>query len=175
MDNDPNLNNDMDDDELNEEMMEEFDFDDDYEDEANAMPGDRVLETIENNIDHMLDVASVEAVYGTPIKQRDTLIIPAAEVSAYMGFGMGVGSSGQDTESGESGGEGGGGGGGGFSLSRPVAVIVSGPDGVRVEPVVDATKIALAGITAGAFIFGMLARLGKMRRSFKALERNLTR
>jgi uncharacterized spore protein YtfJ len=88
-----------------------------------------------------------------------------------MGFGMGVGSGGSDEQTGE----GGGGGGGGFSLSRPVAVIVSGPDGVRVEPVIDATKIALAALTAGAFIIGMVGRLGRMRRTFKAMQKDLTR
>lgn len=174
MDNDPNFSDEMGDNGFDEETIEDYDFDD-FDDDIDELPGDRLLETIENNIDHMLDVASVEAVYGTPIKQRDTLIIPAAEVSAYMGFGAGVGSGSQGNEAGDNVGEGGGGGGGGFSLSRPVAVIISGPNGVRVEPVVDATKIALTGITAGAFIFSMLARIGRMRSSFKSLERELTR
>lgn len=45
------------------------------------------------------------------------------------------------------GGEGVGGGGGGFSTGRPVAAISIGPDGVHVEPIVDATKVALAFFT----------------------------
>jgi hypothetical protein len=42
---------------------------------------------------------------------------------------------------------------------RPVAAIVVTPDAVYVEPVVDATKIALAGLTTGAFIIYWLFRL----------------
>ncbi len=47
-----------------------------------------------------------------------------------------------------------GGGGGGFAQSRPVAVIVIDRDGVRVEPVVDVTKLGLAALTVfGSFLF----------------------
>lgn len=77
-----------------------------------------------------------------------------------MGFGYGLGG-GTDTRpaaeepSGEKGAEdtpiaatssggGGGGGGGGVSYERPVAVITIGPDGVKVQPVLDPTKIGLA-------------------------------
>jgi uncharacterized spore protein YtfJ len=56
-------------------------------------------------------------------------------------------------------GGGGGGGGGGRVLSRPVAIIIASPDNVRVEPVVDVTKISLAALTAGGFILGMLLRM----------------
>jgi hypothetical protein len=44
---------------------------------------------------------------------------------------------------------------------------------VRVEPVIDLTKIALAGITAAAFALGMLARLRNLRRNYEAIERKL--
>jgi uncharacterized spore protein YtfJ len=43
-------------------------------------------------------------------------------------------------------GAGGGGGGGGGSMGRPVAVIVVGPDGVEVKPVIDLTKLALTAL-----------------------------
>lgn len=59
-------------------------------------------------------------------------------------------------------GMGGGGGGGGGASGRPVAVISVGEDGVRVEPVVDVTKIAIAFFTAfGSMVF-MLAKMRKM-------------
>jgi hypothetical protein len=55
-----------------------------------------------------------------------------------------------------------------------VAVIIVSPEGVRVDPVFDLTKIALAGVTLAAFAVGMLARMSKMRRSYnkmvKAIE-----
>lgn len=62
------------------------------------------------------------------------------------------------------GGEGVGGGGGGFSTGRPVAAISIGPDGVHVEPIVDATKVALAFFTtlgAMAMMWSSMRKAGK--------------
>lgn len=59
-------------------------------------------------------------------------------------------------------GMGGGGGGGGGASGRPVAVISVGEDGVRVEPVVDVTKIAIAFFTAFGSMAFMLAKMRKM-------------
>jgi uncharacterized spore protein YtfJ len=87
------------------------------------------------------------------------VIIPAAEVVAGMGFGAGYGAGGQIAEDG--GGSGGGGGGGGKVFARPVAVIIADKNGVRVEPVMDPTKIALTALTAFGFIFGTIARMKK--------------
>jgi uncharacterized spore protein YtfJ len=56
-------------------------------------------------------------------------------------------------------GSGEGGGGGGRVLSRPVAAIVISPTGVRVEPIVDVTKIALAIFTTLGFMTAMLTQL----------------
>lgn len=62
---------------------------------------------------------------------------------------------------GEDAGVGGGGGGGGGATGRPVAVISISEDGVQVEPVVDATKIALAFFTALGSMFFMLTKMRK--------------
>lgn len=124
---------------------------------------DGVIDTMEQ----FMQSASVDAVYGKAIKQGDTLIIPAAEILSGMGFGMGygAGSSSDESEDGENSGSGsgGGGGGGGRVLSRPVAVIVADGQTVRVEPVVDVTKIALAALTASGFMLGMVAKMLKGR------------
>jgi uncharacterized spore protein YtfJ len=130
---------------------------------------DTALDTIEQVMDGLHAAASVEAVYGTPVKQRDTLIIPAAEVVAVSGFGVGQGF--QSSEIEEGGNAGGGGGGGGTAFARPVAVIVISPEGVRVDPVFDLTKIALAGITFAAFAVGMLARLGQFQSRFNKMRK----
>jgi uncharacterized spore protein YtfJ len=106
-----------------------------------------------------LETADVNRVYGQPVEHEGSLIIPAAEVVAGMGFGAGYGAGGPQDEDG--GGSGGGGGGGGKTVSRPVAVIVADQNGVRVEPVVDPTKIALAALTAFGFMFGTLAKMRK--------------
>ena len=116
---------------------------------------------IENTMEKFLEAASVDHVYGEPVKYGDTVVIPAAEVLSAAGFGYGFGSgSSVEEEEGEGGsGAGGGGGGGGRVLARPVAVIVVSPEGVRVDPVADRTKVLLALITTLGFMFSVLARI----------------
>lgn len=123
-----------------------------YDDAANV---------IQETMDTFLGAANVDAVYGEPIEKDGTLIIPSAEVVSLAGFGLGTGyGSNEGAEEGDiKVGGGGGGGGGGRVLSRPVAVIIASSDGVRVEPVVDPTKIALAFFTTLGFMVGMIARM----------------
>jgi uncharacterized spore protein YtfJ len=93
-----------------------------------------------------------------------------------MGFGVGSGRGtgySKETDSDEeqsdevSEGSGSGGGGGGRVLARPAAVIISTPEGVRVEPVVDVTKLGLAALTAAGFMVGMLLRMMNPRNALK--------
>jgi uncharacterized spore protein YtfJ len=143
---------------------------------------------VEATLDRFLATASVDMVYGEPVEHGDTLIIPCAEVWTGLGFGLGYGYGSapgvkkEEGQGGETGGDmgegigapgeakpsvgegaGGGGGGGGRTFSRPVAVVIASPEGVRVEPVVDVTKIGLAFLTVGGFIFGMIARMSRRR------------
>ncbi len=78
---------------------------------------------------------------------------------AWVGAGVGGGKSSKD----ENVGGGNGAGGGGRVLSRPVAAIVITPSGVRVEPIVDATKLGMAALTAAGFCLAMIARMGRKR------------
>jgi uncharacterized spore protein YtfJ len=118
-------------------------------------------DVIEKTMDKFLDAASVDHVYSEPVKYGDTIVIPAAEVLSAAGFGLGFGSgsSGEEEEGEESSGSAGGGGGGGRVLARPVAVVVVSPEGVRIEPVADRTKVLLALITTLGFMFSILARI----------------
>jgi uncharacterized spore protein YtfJ len=138
---------------------------------------DKVLATSENYqkqsvdvINKLFEVAEPAKTFGKPVKSGDYTIITASEAYVAMGVGFGVG---LGTEKTNEGAEeqvqatdevdgGGGGGGGGVAVGRPVAAISVGPDGVRVEPVVDVTKIALAFFT---MLGSMLIMLGKMRRA----------
>jgi uncharacterized spore protein YtfJ len=120
---------------------------------------------IQDTLDKFIATADVQVVYGEPIMHGDTLILPSAEILAGMGFGVGYGSGKSNAEEGEELGRAGGGGGGGRVLSRPVAVIVASPEGVRVEPVVDVTKIGLAALTAAGFMFGMILRMTGSQRA----------
>jgi uncharacterized spore protein YtfJ len=135
--------------------MDEIEQTENPEEELFIPPSDQSIGVVQDTLDTFLAAGSVEAVYGSPVEQGETLIIPAAEVLSAMGFGVGSGTN----DASEASNEGGGGGGGGYVFSRPVAVVIASPEGVRIEPVVDVTKIALAGLTTGAFMLSMFLRL----------------
>jgi uncharacterized spore protein YtfJ len=136
------------------------------------------LDLIQNAIDEFLATADVHAVYGEPIEHGDTLIIPTAEVLCAMGFGVGSGTGSSSVD--EDGnaatrpapgyGSGGGGGGGGRVFSRPVAVVISDSKGVRIEPVIDLTKVALASLTAVGFMAGILLRMLSPKKALPKLD-----
>jgi len=136
---------------------------------------DRTFDDVNATMDKFLEVASVNRVYGAPIEVGDVKIIPSAENLAILGYGVGAGFGSGNLEAneeadkpGEGIGEGGGGGGGGGGkiLSRPVAVIIASPEGVRVEPVADRTKVIMAAITAAGFVAGMFLRMSRGPKSF---------
>jgi uncharacterized spore protein YtfJ len=119
------------------------------------------LNTVRTTLDKFLTTANVDAVYGSPVHQGENLVIPAAEILSVAGFGVGggVGQGPNDTE--RTGGSGGGG--GGRVMARPVAVIVMSPTGVRVQPIVDVTKIVLAVFTTFGFMAAMFNRMSRRR------------
>jgi uncharacterized spore protein YtfJ len=113
-------------------------------------------------MERLIAAADVSKVYAPPIAHGDRLIIPAAEVVAAAGFGMGSGTGVVGERAGRARrGGGGGGGGGGSTLARSVAVIVSSPEGVEVRPVIDVTKIALAALTAAGFVWAAWRKTSK--------------
>ena len=141
------------------------------EDAMEFYPSDPSIMAIEDTLDTFLAAASVEAVFGEPAQHGDSLIIPMAEVLSAVGFGMGSGygkspsSEAEELDSSQLNiGSGGGGGGGGRVFARPVGVIIASPEGVRVEPVVDVTKIALAALTAAGFMTTMLVRMANPKK-----------
>jgi uncharacterized spore protein YtfJ len=117
-------------------------------------------------LEKLFTVAQPGAVYQEPVVSGDYTVITASELTAALGAGYGggggFGPEGEEAaESSATTAAGMGGGGGGKITARPVAVISIGPDGVDVEPVVDATKIGIAFFTT---IGAMFMFLGKMRR-----------
>jgi uncharacterized spore protein YtfJ len=130
------------------------------------------LDVFQDTMEEFLAAADVRVVYGEPIEHDDTMIIPTAEVLCGLGFGVGNGSgtSAEQNPEKPSQGSGSGGGGGGRILSRPVAVVIASPEGVRVEPVVDITKIGLAALTAVGFMVGMMFRMSSRRHALPAVE-----
>ena len=102
--------------------------------------------------------ASVDAVFGTPIESDGRIVIPIASATYGFGLGVGVGESSTSTE-GEEVSSGSGGGGGGGYIVRPLAVAVIDRDGVRIDPIVNEERLALAGILMGAWSVFWLGRV----------------
>jgi uncharacterized spore protein YtfJ len=130
------------------------------------------LTMTEDVIGKLLGTSGASVVYGRPIKQGEVTIIPAAEVVAGVGFGSGFGygltSEDDDMPSNLGGGERAVG--AGRTFSRPVAVVIISPEGVRVEPVRDRTKVLLAALTAGGFMAATLLRMISPKRALKELQ-----
>ena len=85
---------------------------------------------------------SAERVFGEPVRVGERVVIPAATIAYGGGFGFGSG--GEQI---------GGGGGGGGADGRPVAVIEASPEGVRIRPVIDFTRVGLTVIAAALAIW----------------------
>lgn len=124
-------------------------------------------------LDKLIGTAQAKAVFGEPVSVGEHTVITAAEVSVGLGFGFGGGANppqqcAGDAEAPQIQGiqysAGGGGGGGGVAGGRPVAVVHIGPEGVRIDPVLDVTKVSLALFAALGALFVMLGRLSKARR-----------
>jgi uncharacterized spore protein YtfJ len=123
-----------------------------------------------STLDKLFSVAWPGAVYSTPITAHDQTIITASEVTIAMGMGFGSGTgptptteehtAGEGAPSGKSSGSGEGGGGGGRSTARPVAVINVSPAGVRIQPIIDVSRLALTATTT----LGALLMLRAVRR-----------
>jgi uncharacterized spore protein YtfJ len=126
----------------------------------------------------LTDVAQPGTVFGEPLTVGEHAVITASEVSVGLGYGYGMGggsapaaAAADEGEAGEGAGPvesgaGGGGGGGGSAMARPVAVVQVGPQGIRVEPVIDVTKISLAFLT---MLGSMLMLTRKMRRRARSM------
>ncbi|MCP4246909.1 MAG: hypothetical protein GY778_07655 [bacterium] len=97
--------------------------------------------------------ASPAAIFSAPERLDDQLVITAASWERAGGFGFGGGAGTDATGNPEGGG---GGGGGGTSVGRPVAVITVGADGIRVEPVIDLTKLAVTALLSALGVWRAL-------------------
>ncbi len=102
---------------------------------------ERIRATMTSGLDRLMNV-SADRVYAEPVRAGDRVVIPAASVEFSGGFGFG----GDNVSNG-------GGGGGGHQAGRPVAIIEVGPDGVRVKPVIDFTRVGLTVIAAALTVW----------------------
>jgi len=114
-------------------------------------------------IGRLFRVAEPGAVCSEPIVAGERTVVVMSELSVAVGAGVGFGhtvepetfataSTGAATSERKDE-TGGGGGGGGYSFGRPVAAVIIEPAGVRVEPIVDPTKLGIAFFTTVAAMF----------------------
>jgi uncharacterized spore protein YtfJ len=149
--------------------------------------GVSILKNQENSqqlLKKFIETARPSSVFSAPLTAGEYTVITASEVYAGLGIGFGGGGGSGPTASDEPadetpleagdepvaekeedapavGGVGYGGGGGGVTMGRPVAAITIGPDGVTVEPIVDATKVAIALFTTIGAMTLMFSRMQK--------------
>lgn len=111
-------------------------------------------------IEQMLKQLSVNTVFGQPTKEDGVTVIPVAQIGLGFGYGYGRGPDGatEEKEPTAGTGEGGGAGGGGGASPRGYIKITS--EGVSFEPIIDQTRISLAGIFLAAWsVFWISATL----------------
>ncbi|QIN84731.1 sporulation protein [Rubrobacter tropicus] len=99
------------------------------------------LEPVEKAVERL----GVNAVFGEPVREGDVTVIPVAEVR--LGYGHGSGRSAEDAPGAD---EGSGGGSGLGGRASPKGYIRISFEGARFEPVLDVTRMALAGIALAA-------------------------
>jgi uncharacterized spore protein YtfJ len=140
-------------------------------------------ESSQQILEKFVETARPSSVFAPPVTAGDYTVITASEVYAGMGIGFGGGGGSGPAAAEEPAGDqppveqpaadeglppgsgvGYGGGGGGATMGRPVAAITIGPDGVRVEPIVDVTKIAIAFFTTFGAMALMFSRMAKLSR-----------
>ena len=115
------------------------------------------LEKMFKTLQDLRSSASVDAAFGKPQEAEGRTLIPVScvQVGMGMGFGQGVTPESIENEQAEEEPPAGGGGGGGGG-ARPVALIEITDDQTIIHPIVDETKVALAGIALGAWLFFLL-------------------
>lgn len=104
-----------------------------------------MLEEMLNRIGQMHERAAVKTVFGEPYQVDGRTVIPVAKVCYAFGVGAGRGNA-KINGGTESGGGGEGGGGGGGVSVRPVAVLELSGTETRLKPIVDVTRVAIAGM-----------------------------
>ncbi len=103
-------------------------------------------------IEKMVDKLGVGAVFGEPIREGGVTVVPVADVRFGFGYGYGSGRGrGQEAEGGPRTDEGSGGGSGAAGRASAKGHLRISADEVRFEPVLDVTRLALAGIAFAAW------------------------
>lgn len=118
------------------------------------------LEGVFSTVEGLRSVASVDAAFGKPQEVEGKVLIPVAVVGSGFGLGFGQGAPGEEAGEGPGPADGEGGGSVAGAGARPIAVIEVSAESTTIRPIVDETKVALAGMALGAWgVFWVMATL----------------
>jgi uncharacterized spore protein YtfJ len=118
------------------------------------------LEGVFSTVEGLRSIASVDAAFGKPQEIEGKILIPVAVVGSGFGLGFGQGTPGEQAEDEVTPAEGEGGGSLAGAGARPVAVIEVTAEDTTIRPILDETKVALAGVALGAWsVFWVMATL----------------
>jgi len=132
-----------------------------------SFTGDKAQEQIIPAVEKLFLSSHKGAIFSEPVVAGEYTVITAGTVLTAGGFGSGKGfgpSPATPTRDGSPSAEaagpagGVGGGGGGVSIGRPVAVIVIGPNGVEIKPIIDITRLLLASLATWKAVSMILAK-----------------
>lgn len=131
-------------------------------------------------IEQMLEKLGADTVFGKPTTEGDVTIVPVVQVAYGFGYGSGYGRSPNDEDAGETsaqttaqGGEGGGSGVGAGGRAIPRGYVRITPQEVKYEPIVDETRVPLAGIVMVAWsVFWVMATIRTIAKVIGKRKRN---
>ena len=103
------------------------------------------LDDLQKRFSDMQTKVGARTVYGEPIELDGRKVIPVASVRYAFGMGGGMGPKPEEAEA-----PGGGGGGGGMRV-RPVALIEVADGKVKVEPIVDVSRLGMMAMAVCAW------------------------
>lgn len=133
-----------------------------------ATPRNEAVEyTLNESLRRMMESVRADAIFGAAVEREGVTIIPCVSVQAGFGAGGGAGAgptpANQATGAPTNQSVGSGIGGGGGARGRPVATIVLSQGHVRVLPVLDITRLAIAAMTTAGFFAAMIAWRARAR------------
>jgi len=124
------------------------------------------LERMFDAVEQLRGMSSADAAFGEPREVEGRVLIPVAQVRAGLGLGFGQRAPDEVREEGEVEGESVApqdGGAGYGTRARPIAVIEVTPERTVVRPIVDETRIAMAGLLLmGWIVFWMAMTVRKV-------------
>ncbi len=120
------------------------------------------LDEFQKRFQEMQTKTGVRAVFGEVIEVDGRKLIPVAGVTYLFGMGGGQGPTRQEKDEKKANPPLGGGGGGGMRV-EPIAVIEVTADSVKIQPIVNVTRVAICGLLVGAWSIFWISRAMRYR------------